>query len=867
MNNLSIKNLVCNYKSHQLGMDSCPYFSWQYEGDYSTFIQKSYQLIVSDAESDIVFNSGEVVSSKFTNIKYIGVKLLPRSIYYYKVLVKGEKEELIKSDVSSFETGKKEEIWESKWITAGNIMKPDKYTHAPYLRKTFNLPEDIKSARLYITGLGYFEAYINGKKTGDDLLSPAFTNYDHTILYHTYDVTNLLSKGDNVLGGLLGNGWYNCITQDIWNIKEVSWRHVPKMIAELRITLASGKELLITTDSTWKSTNSPITFNSIRNGEYYDANLETPNWNTINCNDSDWDNVKIIRAPGGLLTAMEMEPIRKTGIIKPINYWKSTKDSWVFDLGQNMSGFVKLEVAGKKGDEITIIYNEKLMDNGIDLDRIKNSGFTRTGEFQTDKYIKKSDDVEIWSPRFVYHGFQYIELVGLTTEPTLSTALGVIIHTDIPRKGEIKTSNDILNKVVNISHWSTIGNFHGLLTDSPHREKNSWTGDASLSSEQTMFNYITINEFKKWLYDIKDSQKPSGVIPCVVPSTGWGYNWGNGPDWSSALTLIPWYLYTHYGDIQILEEMYETITKHCSYMETMAENYIVNYGIGDWCAPFEGPSISINMSSFKAPTELTDTAYFYNAADTISKIAFVLGKAEDVKIYQQLAKNIKKSFRNKYFNKERMTVSGNCQTSTACMLFQGLANEDEKEALTNLLLSQIEKLDNHLDFGVLGNKYVLNSLGVVNHFDSAIKMITQETFPGFGNIIKLGATTLWETWNGTGSYNHHMFSDIVASMYKYLGGIRPDENTPGYEHIIMQPDVDCGLTSVDCYVQSLRGKISTSWKKQDNNLTLNITIPYGCKATLYLPIVYASMFKSEKVTINDKLLNVTLPAGDYKLST
>lgn len=866
MSNLSIKNLSCNYKEYQLGLDSCPYFSWQYEGDYSSFTQQSYQLIVSEANSDIVFDSEEVFSGDFTNIKYTGIELLPRTLYSYKVIVKGKNNELINSAVSFFETGKKNEKWEGMWITAGNGMKPDKYLHSPYLRKTFNLPSDVKSARLYITGLGYFEAYINGTKTGDDILSPAFTNYDHTVLYHTYDVTSLLSKGENVLGSILGNGWYNCFTQDIWNVREVSWRHVPKMIAELRITLTTGQEIIIASDSSWKSTNSPIVFNSIRNGEYYDANLEIPDWNNIKCNDSNWDNVKLIRAPGGLLTSMEMEPIRQTTTIKPIKFWKSTQNSWIFDLGQNIAGFVELSALGKKGDEITIIYNEKLMENGLDLNRRWNSGFTRTGDFQTDKYTKKSDEVELWSPRFVYHGFQYIELVGLSKEPTLETVKGLVVHTDLPRKGKIKTSNDILNKIIDISHWSTIGNFHGLLTDSPHREKNSWTGDASLSSEQTMFNYITINEFKKWLYDIKDSQKPSGVIPCVVPSTGWGYNWGNGPDWSSALTLIPWYLYTHYGDIQILEEMYDTITKHCSYMESMAENYIVNYGIGDWCAPFEGAAVSINMSSFKAPTELTDTAYFYNAADTISKMASVLDKQDDVKHYQQLATKIKQSFRDKYFDKEKITVYGNCQTSTGCMLFQGLSNDDEKQSLTNLLLSQIKELDDHLDFGILGNKYVLNSLGVTNNFDIAIKMLVQETFPGFGNILKLGATTIWETWNGTGSFNHHMFSDVVASMYKYLGGIKPDENSPGYEHIVMQPNIDCGLTFVDCYVETVRGRVETSWKKTDNNFSLDITIPYGCYATLYLPKDYASMFNSNKVTISGQLLSVSLSAGDHKLA-
>lgn len=857
--------MTCNYKQDFIGLDSHPYFSWNYEGDLKGFQQGSYQIIVSDSNLDIVFDSGDVFSEEFINIKYTGKTLHPRTRYYWKVLVKEKNGNFIESDVTFFETGKLTEKWEAKWITAGNVKRPDQYTHSPYLRKTFSLDEQVKEARLYITGLGYFEAYVNGVKTDDTLLSPAFTNYDKTILYSTCDVTDSLIKGTNVIAAILGNGWYNCFTADAWNIREASWRHLPKMIAELHIVTESGKKIMIPTDITWKSIDSPVTFNSIRNGEYYNANLEIENWNTASCDDSSWDSVKTIRRPGGLLTSSEIEPIRVTKTLSPVKFWKTPENSWVFDLGQNIAGFVKLYACGQKNDEITIVYNEKLMDDGISLNRKWNSGFTRSGEFQTDKYTKRSDDVEIWSPRFTYHGFQYIELIGLSVEPDINTVKACVVHTDIKRRGTLKTSDETINKIIELSHWSTVSNFHGMLTDSPHREKNAWTGDASVSSEQTMFNYITVLEFKKWLHDIKDAQKPSGCIPCVVPSTGWGYNWGNGPDWSSALTLIPWYLYTYYGDIEILEEMYETIKKHFSYMESMAEDNIINYGIGDWCAPFDGPALSVNMSSFKAPTELTDTAYYYNAADTISKMAKVLGKKQDVRYYEQQAKIIRKAFRAKFFNRRKMTVKGNCQTSTGCMVYQGLAKEDEKESLTNLLIKQIHEKDDHLDFGILGNKYVMNTLGSENQFKHGIKMLTQKTYPGFGNIIELGATTLWETWNGTGSYNHHMFSDVVASLYKYAGGIRPDENEPGFKHIIMQPNVDCGLEKVNCTFLSVRGTIVSNWSNKAGKLTMEIDIPYGCHATLTLPVAYINLFKNHVTVTDNDFFKVSLDSGHYQI--
>jgi len=865
MNNIKIINQQCNYSTNTLGLDSLPYFSWNYTGALNGFIQESFQIIVLNSDSKLVWDSGVIKSDNFTNIKYTGETLLPRTKYSWYVSINPNGSSPIKSSLAFFETGKLDEKWLGNWITAGNKQRPDQYTYSPYLRKTFTLNEEIKQARLYITGLGYFEAYINGQKTSSDILSPAFTNYDKTVLYTTYDVTSLLNSGQNVLGTILGNGWYNCFTKDVWNIREVSWRHLPKLLAELRIITQSGKEIVIKTDTSWKSTNSPITFNSIRNGEYYNANLEIENWCDISCNDDSWDDVKLIRAPGGNIISSELEPIRITKTIKPIKFWKTTKESWIFDMGQNMSGFVKLYAEGKKEDETTIIYNEKLLDDGINLFRRANAGFTRSGEFQTDKYIKKSDALEIWSPKFVYHGFRYIELVGLTYEPNINSVEGLVVHSDIKRMGSLETSDEIINKIIEISHWSTIGNLHGLLTDSPHREKNSWTGDASISAEQTMFNYLPINIFKKWLNDIKDSQKPSGCIPCVIPSTGWGYNWGNGPDWSSALTLIPWYLYTYYNDIEIIETMYDTIKSHFGYMESMADNYIVNYGIGDWCAPFKGEALSVNMSSFKAPTELTDTAYFYNTADVISKMAKVLHKESDVTYYKEISQKIKKAFREKYFNEKDTSVYGDCQTSTGCMLYQGLATKNDENNLIDLLKKQIIETNYHLDFGILGNKYVMNTLGVSNNFDLGIKMITQKTFPSFGDIITQGATTLWETWNGKGSHNHHMFSDVVASLYKYLGGIRADYNIPGFKHIIMQPSVDCGIESVSCSFNSIRGPISSNWSNKKGELTMDIEIPYGCSATLILPKKYIGLFNEYEIKKESDFFSVSLLAGNHKI--
>ena len=687
----------------------------------------------------------------------------------------------------------------------------------------------------------------------------------------TYDVTESLEKGANVLAAVLGNGWYNCFAEDPWNTRQATWRSSPKVIAELHIEQANGSTRVISTDRTWKSSKGPITYNGIRNGEFYDAGLEMPGWNDIGFSDSNWEGVYITRPPGGLLKSFEMQPIRKTMDLKPVRKWKSPSGTWVFDTGQNASGIARIKVKGKKGTEVIIRYTDTLEEDGVSINQRAIGGFIKSGEFQTDKYIKGSDETETWSPVFVYHGFQYIEIEGLDYEPDLDTVTAVIMNTDFKKRGSFECSDDLLNTVQKLCWWSTISNYHSIPTDCPHREKKGWTGDASLSSEQTLINFDPMAAYYKWMDDFRDAQKPKGCVPCVVPSTGWGYGWGNGPDWSSALTLIPWYTYLYCGDVNILKRNYDIIKKHCDFMLTMAEGYIVNYGIGDWCPPFEGRAISVNMSSFKAPTELTDTAYFYNSADIISRIAEILGCSDDVAKYKELAIKIKKAFREKFFDKKLMKVAGDCQTSTACMIFQGLAEEDEREPLLELLIKQIEELDWHLDFGILGNKYVMHTLGDTGNGSIGFRMLAQRTFPSPKRWIDLGATTLWECWNGGGSHNHHMFSDLSAFMYKYVGGISPDENSPGFKHISLRPAVDCGLEYAAVSHESMYGLINCRWTNKEGKITISLEIPAGTTASLYIPEDYLEKLSESNRLLEGRCINgkacFELVSGSYNIES
>ncbi|MBR7082812.1 MAG: hypothetical protein IKI51_02225, partial [Clostridia bacterium] len=479
----------------------------------------------------------------------------------------------------------------------------------------------------------------------------------------------------------------------------------------------------------------------------------------------------------------------------------------------------------------------------------------------------------------VYHGFQYIEISGIDYEPTADEITAMAICTDVGTAGKFTCSDELLNKVQHLCRWSTISNMESVPTDCPHREKNGWTGDTALSCEQMLINFGAQSFLSKWSEDMRLSQRPAGQIPCVVPSTGWGYYGLMGPDWSSALITVPYNIYLYNNDPDILKINYDSIKRNCDFMESMTDDLTLNYGTGDWCPPFEGPAISKNMGGYKCPVEVSDTAFFYNAAKTVVKIAKLLGKDDDAEYYADLAARIRKVWREKFFDKETYTVMGDCQTATGAMLYFGLYEPEEYDGLVNKLVEQIRRNDDHLDFGVLGNKFVMHSLGAAGKNDVGYAMIAQRTFPGCQRWIDLGATTLWECWNGGGSHNHHMFSDLSAFMYKYIGGISPDENEPGFKHTILRPAISSSLESAMSEHESMYGEVKCFFAKRDGKLSINVKVPFGCSATLYLPEEYLDTLFDEDAKVTEKYsfgvqsgaggkeMYVIFPSGEYGFET
>ncbi|MBQ9510916.1 MAG: family 78 glycoside hydrolase catalytic domain [Clostridia bacterium] len=805
-------------------LDSTPKLSIIYPDDEYSAQEKCFVTVSLDGE--------KVYENDFTGENRV---LIPLEFAYepckkYTVFVTSITEKGTEYNAeTTFRTGKLGGEWCGRWITADDCRKRDEILGAVYLRREFGVKKTPKSAVLYISGLGYFEARINGKKVGDDFLSTPYTAYDHHILYRVFDVSDMICAGDNAIGVILGNGFYNCFTADPWQTATAPWRDVPKMICELHVDYGDETEI-IKSDRSWSSLHGPITFNGIRHGEEYDARLENDGWDmpgytgdTLPC--------RTPKAPGAIMEVMEMEPIRVREKFNPV-VRRKVKNGWLYELDQDIAGICNITYSGKKGEKITVRYCDYLDENG-ELDQTPLSCFIKNYTFQTDVYTKKSDEKETWHPIFTYHGFQYIEITGCSTPPELDEIEAWAICNDFENKGEFKCSDNVVNAIQRMCRYSTTSCCVSTLSSDAVREKSSWTGDTGLSCEQLLINFSAEQLMAKWQMDLRDAIRTAGGMPCIIPTTGWGFNSINGPDWSHPVYEVPWQLYMATGDKTYLSENIETLKKHCDYVATMAEDDgTVNYGLGDWCSPFEGPAISKNMETFKCPVVVSDTAFYYSALSHLVKFAEILGRNDIIEKYAPRAEATRRVFREKLFDKSTFTVKGDCQSATGIMVYHGLCDEDEIVPLANRLLEQIYRDGDCLDFGVLGTKAVLDLLGRTGHTDVALQILTKPEYPSVRHWMDMGATTMWECWNGLGSHNQHMFCSISAFFYKYVGGV--SYASPSGRDLSFTPGIDSGLNFAYASINTPWGKAECSFEKNGQAVTIHATVPSSCTATLHL---------------------------------
>jgi alpha-L-rhamnosidase len=722
--------------------------------------------------------------------------------------------------------------WQGQWI---GRTKDTNSLPAPLLRRLFRLDGKIKEARAYICGLGYYELHLNGKKVGDHLLDPGYTRYDKRALHVTYDVTAALRHGKNAVGVILGNGWYNAQTRAVWDFHKAPWRASPKLLMQLRVEYADGHVETVRTDTRWVTSTGPITFNSIYGGETYDARAEKAGWDTADYDDSGWAVAQVVSAPGGKLMAQMMPPIKPDETIKPVKVTEPKPGVFVFDMGQNMAGFAELSLRAPAGTKVVMKYGERLDQEGM-LDRADIAQHVvkvdTNQQYQTDSYIAKGTGLERWHSRFDYHGFQYVEVAGFPGKPSLDTLRGVFIHSAIPVTGEFECSNPLLNKIWRAGRWAYLSNLQGIPTDCPHREKNGWTGDAHLAAEQGLLNYAPAAVYTKWINDLGDEQRPTGELPGIVPTSGWGYKWGNGPAWDSAFLLIPFYLYQYCGDTRVLCDHYEGMKRYVDYLTSRAKDGIVDLGLNDW-APY----------NTKTPADITSTAYYFRDAQIVALTAGLMGNQADARKYNELAASIKKAFNAKFYHPETGLYGNGSQTSLSCALYQDLVEPENKARVVGNLVAVVDKSNGHIDTGILGAKYLLNALLENGRADVAYRIASQKDLPSWGWWIEQGATTLWEQWNGSESRNHIMFGDISAWFYKALAGINLDPAAPAFKHFIVKPNIVGGLTSAEARYDSVRGQIVSDWEIEKGRLELKVRIPANTSATVYVPVADPTVIK------------------------
>lgn len=833
-----VKDLRVDYVTTPLGIDNpVPSLGWEVDipgqQAFQIFVASSPGLL-SEKDADI-WNSGKVTSGQSTGVTYNGKPLATGHRYFWKVKVWDQDSQVYESDASWWETGLLESgDWEALWISGvESYDSVPPLLPSPYFRKAFKLDADVQMARLYISGLGYYEAFLNGEKVGHHVLDPAVTRYDKRVKYATYDITDRIQQGENAIGVVLGNGWYNQHTKAAWDFTQAPWRDAPVLRCQLEVVDSEGRTKTIVSDNSWKFTHKgPITFNGIHNGEHYDARLELDGWSDTGYSDADWNQAYEVEGPSGKMSAQMMPPIRVVDQIKPADQWRVNDSTMMYDVGQNITGWARIRVEGPTGSKIKIRYGERIYDDGA-LDQEEISRFIFTGETQTNHYTLEGEGIEQWHPVFTYHGFQYIEISTNDPEVEVKEVLADVVHTDLQEHGYFRCSNDMFNQVYENMKWSYLGNFHGYPTDCPHREKIGWSGDAQLVAEAGLFTFDVVPAYLKWMDDFKDEQREDGRLPGIIPTSGWGYVHGKGdhpggygPQWEGAFMEIPWQMYLFTGDTTIIERYYSAFTRYVDHLEEYSENSLLGYGIDDHkqLEPLtDGPYLS--------------SAFFYHFSDMMSEMAAITGEKEDKKKYARLAENVKTAFNARYYDSGNAVYAHGGQTPMALALYLGLVDEEDRDRVLQNLLAEIDRKDGHIDAGVVGTKAVLNVL--IEHGKDRVifEMADKREFPGWGYWIdELGATTLFQNWDGSQSRNHIMFGSIADYFYKGLGGIRPGKEKPGFEHFEIKPMVDNDISRVETGFESVHGLIRSHWKKEEDGFVMDVDIPANTSARIFVPV-------------------------------
>jgi alpha-L-rhamnosidase len=770
------------------------------------------------------WSTGKVASEQSIQVPYEGVTLESGKKYYWKVRVWDQ--DGIPTEFSapnSWEMGLlSPSDWQGQWIgfSAGWVGR------GLYFHRGFTLKKPVLRARAYMAGIGYSELHINGKRIGEHVLDPAFTDYEKRVLYSSYDVTDALRDGLNGIGVVVGNGWYG----------------TPRLRLQLNVTYVdhSTESVYTAGNQGWSVTGSPIVRNSVYDGEAYDARLEKSDWDEAveklsepEARTEQWFEAVPVPAPGGKLLSQRVEPIKIMQTLAPVSISSPKPGIYVFDTGQNLAGWARLRVDSPAGTKVTLKFAELLNEDGtVDQRNLRTAS-------ATDEYITRGAGREEWEPRFTYHGFRYIQVEGLPTQPAKDTIAVRVVRSSLRDAGSFDSSNDAVNRIQRMVWWTEASNLHGIPTDCPQRnERAGWMNDLTVRLEESLFNFDGALFFSKFSDDVQDEQSAAGAISDTAP---WKYGSNPGDPVDESYLLMGWLLYLHYGDIDVLRRHYDGYKRWVDYLGSRSPNHLIDYGYyGDWSPPAEFALPDESPVSRDTPRLFMSQGYYFYALQLVAKMATILGRTDDAQQYSALSVAARAALNSKYWNADIGGYAANNQAADSFALYLHAAPEGQEARVLENLEKDVEKRNWHLTTGNLATKYLLETLAENGKAEAAFRIATQTTYPSWGYMLSKGATTLWERWEvlsgpGMNSHNHPMMGSVSSYFYKYLAGINADPMLPGFKHTVIRPYLVDGLDWVKASHHTMYGDVAVSWIREGAKVSLKVSVPVNTTATVVVP--------------------------------
>ena len=859
-------DLRTEFRQDPLGVDEGkPRLSWKLRSDVRGQGQTAYRLLVATSpdvlarrEGD-VWDSGRVTSEEAHLVPYEGVPLEPGRTYHWAVRVwDREGDPSAWSAPASWTTGRMGAWTSARWIGLDSLtraalgMEPDQL---PLFRHGFNLEKPVRRALVSVSGLGFFELYVNGEEASEDVLMPGWTDYRTSVLYATYDVTGHLRRGTNALGVALGHGMYHIPgTPEAGRFAKFYDSYgSPKLILHLAVEHPDGTTTTVTSGEGWRVAGSPVLFSSIWGGEDYDARLEQPGWSAPGFDDGAWTSAPVMAGPGGTLRAQATPPLSVQDVHRPINVTSPDAGVYVYDLGQNLSGWPRLTVRGPAGATVKLTPSEVLGPDG----RINQESMKHWGEISF-SYTLRGDGAEVWHPRFTYTGFRYVQVEGATPDPAEAAEKGIplvlgleshFIHADAAPTGRFATSDTLLNGIHEIIVDAIRSNMMSVMTDCPHREKLGWLEQAYLHAPGIHYNFDAALLYAKWARDMAEAQLGSGLVPDIAPEyVAFEDGFRDSPEWGSAIILAPQMAHEHFGDGRPLRAHYDAMKRYADYLGARRDaRGVVAYGLGDWYDIGPGPP---------GPSKLTDlgvtaTATYYADLLALADLAEMLGKPEDYRGFKARADTVRRAFNDVFFDEETGAYDRGSQTAQAMPLALGMVPPGREADVRDHLIGDIEARGAHTTAGDIGHRYVLLALMAAGRSDLVYAMATNPSPPSYAAQLLSGATTLTEAWDADprSSQNHFMLGHIEEWFYKGLGGLRAE--APGFRRVTIRPETIDALDEVDVTYRSVRGPIRSAWRRDGEALRMDVAVPPGVAATVHVPAASADAVREGGTSARD----------------